>query len=368
MTKNILVVDDSALMRRVLCDIINSDERFQVVAKAADGLEAFDLLSRNQYDAVVLDINMPKMNGLELLRELRKFKITARVLVASTDSLSGAKTTLDALELGALDFIHKPSSAMDCRDEAFRKSMLDMLAVVAGSTLPAFESEEKMQEGRQTLNKMIEVARKSPAKVMPGTKIIALASSTGGPKALQSVIPRLPAELDAPMLIVQHMPKGFTASLAERFDSISAVRVKEAEEGDELQSGTVYIARGGLHMNVVTAPGGKHTIHYSDEPTREGVKPCANYMYESLCESGYDKVICVVMTGMGADGTEGIKCLAKKKKIHVISQDQATCTVYGMPKSIFNAGLSNQVVPLEQIAQEIILNTGMKNTNGNKEL
>ena len=360
MKKNILVVDDSALMRRVLCDIINSDERFEVVARAADGVEALDLLSRNQYDAVVLDINMPKMNGIELLKELKSRKIPARVMIASTDSHEGAKTTLDALELGALDFIHKPMSAVDCREGIFRTNMLEILGAVAGSRIPAFEAEEKVQESRQIISRVVDIARKSSAKVIPGTKVVAIASSTGGPKALQSVVPRLPAELDAPVLIVQHMPKGFTASLAERFDGISAVKVKEAKEGDELQAGTVYIAMGGMHMNVAVSAAGRHTIHYSDEPSREGVKPCANYMYESLCDSRYDKIICVVMTGMGADGTEGIKTLAQRKKVHVISQDQATCTVYGMPKSIYTAGLSNQVVPLEQIAQEIILSTGVK--------
>jgi len=366
MRKNILVVDDSALMRRVLCDIINSDERFQVVAKAADGVEALELLKINKYDAVVLDINMPRMNGIEMLRELKKLRIPARVMIASTDSHEGAKTTLDALELGALDFIHKPMSAVDCREGEFRTNMLDILGAVANSQLPVYEAEEKEQkeqreqESRQILTKVVDFARKSAGRVLPGTKVVAIASSTGGPKALQEIVPRLPAELDAPVLIVQHMPKGFTASLAERFNSISAMTVKEAEEGDELQAGTVYIAMGGKHMNVVTSAAGRHIIHYSDEPSREGVKPCANYMYESLADSRYDKVICVVMTGMGADGTEGIKNLSAKKKIHVISQDRASSTVYGMPKSIYNAGLSDQVVPLEQIAQEIILNTGIK--------
>ena len=360
MKKNILIVDDSALMRRVLCDIINGDERFQVVERAANGVEALDLLRKNQYDAVVLDINMPKMNGLELLKELRKLKIPAKVMIASTDSHEGAKTTLDALALGALDFIHKPVSAVECREGDFRTGMLDILWAVANSKLPANDVEEKAQESMQTLTKMVDLARKSPAKVIPGTKVIAIASSTGGPRALQMVIPRLPAELDAPVLIVQHMPKGFTASFAERFNSVSAVKVKEAQEGDELQAGVVYIAMGGMHMNVATSAAGRHTIHYSDEPYREGVKPCANYMYESLMTSRYDKIVCVVMTGMGSDGTEGIKKLASQKKIHVISQDQASCTVYGMPKSVYNAGLSNQVVALEQIAQEIILNTGMK--------
>ena len=355
--KKILVVDDSALMRRVLCDIIESDDRFRVEDRAVNGVEALDLLSRKTYDAVVLDVNMPQMNGLELLKELQKRKISARVMMASTDTKEGAKTTLDALELGALDFIHKPNNAMDCRTDSFKARMLRILAVVAESKAPSFGRTFTMEE-LKTSKKMVELVSKH-ASAVTGNRIVALASSTGGPKALQSVIPRLPKNLKAPVMIVQHMPAGFTASLAERLDSLSEVHVKEAAEGDVIEAGTVYIAMGGRHMNVSTS-GGRSTVHYTDEPTREGVRPCANYMYESLMNSGYDQVVCVVMTGMGADGTEGIINLKTKKKIHVIAQEASTCAVYGMPKSVVNAGLSDQVVPLDQIAQEIIMNVGVK--------
>jgi len=356
--KKILVVDDSALMRRVLCDIINSDKRFQVVAKATNGLEAFDLLSRNQYDAVVLDVNMPKMNGLELLKELQKYKISAKVMMASTDTREGAQVTLDALELGALDFIHKPHNAIDCREESFREDLLRILAVVAESKPPVFESKEKILADRKTTGKMLEIIKKNTV-VVPGSKVVAIASSTGGPKALQGVVPKLPAQLDAPVLIVQHMPKGFTASFAERLNSISEIAVKEAAEGDELKKGVVYIAKGGSHLNVVMSKSGNYTIHYTDEPNREGVKPCANYMYESLVDSNFDNIVCTVMTGMGADGTEGIRNLKLKKKVHVITQDQESCVVYGMPRSAVLANLADQTVPLDQIAQEIILRVGL---------
>lgn len=356
--KKILVVDDSALMRRVLCDIIDSDTRFHVEDRATNGLEALDLLSRKTYDAVILDVNMPKMNGLELLQEMQKYKISARVLMASTDTREGAKTTMEALELGALDFIHKPDNAVDCRGEDFSKSLLELLGVVADSKLPAFETKAKKQEKVEITNKMITLV-KHHTTAAGGKKIVAIASSTGGPKALQSVIPLLPADLQAPVLIVQHMPTGFTASLAERLNSLSPLTVKEAAEGDVLQIGYVYLSMGGKHLNVVDQ-GGKAVIHYTDEPPREGVKPCANYMYESLVNSSYDEVLCVVMTGMGADGTKGISNLKSSKKIHVIAQEQNSCAVYGMPRSVVNAGLSDQIVPLEHIAQEIILNVGVK--------
>lgn len=193
---------------------------------------------------------------------------------------------------------------------------------------------------------------------MTGKKIVAIASSTGGPKALQVLIPLLPQNLAAPVLIVQHMPAGFTEALAGRLNNLSPLSVKEAAEGDILMSGCAYLARGGRHM-LVSRTGTKHVIRYTDEPPREGVRPCANYMYESLAKSGYEEVVCAVLTGMGADGTAGIKYLADYKKLTVLAQSEETCAVYGMPRSIVLAGLAKKGQSLEQIAQEIIKNVGV---------
>lgn len=190
-------------------------------------------------------------------------------------------------------------------------------------------------------------------------QIVAIASSTGGPKALLNVIPRLPGGLRAPVLIVQHMPVGFTESLAERLDALSELHVKEAEEGEAIKVGTVYIARGGVHMNIVNR-NGTCCVHYTNEPLREGVRPCANYMYESLRGCPYGRVVCVVLTGMGADGMQGILALQKEKKIHTIVQNEKTCAVYGMPKSVVNAGVADQIIPLEDIPREITMNVGVK--------
>ena len=318
-------------------------------------------------------------------------------MMASTDTSEGAQTTLDALDYGALDFIHKPDNASDCRVNIFQKRLLGILELVVNSNLTNLDSVQKQEESLAEVKQAVEfynlekyfpkikqwyngykfeevfltlcleyeikgvLITMSYLDIKEGeSKIVAIASSTGGPKALQAVIPRLPADLKAPVLIVQHMPKGFTASLAERLDALSQLSVVEASEGDVLEVGKVYIARGGMHMNVITRADGQCEIHYSDEPAREGVKPCANYMYESLLNSDFDEITCVVMTGMGCDATAGIKNLATSKQLHVIAQDEASSVVYGMPKSIVNAGLSNQVVPLEQIAREIILNVGVK--------
>ena len=358
--KKILVVDDSALMRRVMCDIINSDERFQVIEQATDGEKAYELLKKNTYDGVVLDVNMPKMDGIQLLQMLQKDKIRARIMMASTDTKEGASVTMEALELGAIDFIEKPANILYLRGNDFKTRFLDILKAVVSSpqtNIPR-ESAVSIKKSEESTRKLVDIVRKT-TPVVHGQKLVAIACSTGGPKALQSVIPRLPAELAAPVLIVQHMPQGFTQSLAERLNSLSKIKVKEAAEGDILENGVVYIARGGKHMNVDTR-GGKCTIRYSDEPPREGVKPCANYMYESLKTSPYSQIVCVVLTGMGADGPKGIVNLETAKKIHVIAQDEATSTVYGMPKRIAAAGLVNQVVGLDDVAQEIIMNVGVK--------
>ncbi len=356
MAKKILIVDDSALIRSVLSGIINGDARFHVEDRAVDGFEALELLKRKTYDAVVLDLNMPRMSGLDLLKTLQKEKIHAKIMIASTDTREGAQITMDCLELGAMDFVHKPDNTTDCRSEAFAKMFLATLTAVAESKAP--DNKIFTADSLKTSGRMSKLAEKHASKIT-GRRIVAVASSTGGPRALQSVIPLLPGNLKAPVVMVQHMPVGFTQSLADRIDKSSELEVKEAAEGDFLKEGCVYLSKGGAHMNIVSR-NGKSMIHYTDEPNREGVKPCANYMFESLADSPFDEVVCVVMTGMGADGTEGIKNLKNSKKVHVIAQDADTCTVYGMPKSIANAGLTDVVVPLGEIAQEIILRVGVR--------
>ncbi len=351
--KKILIVDDSALMRRVFCDIINNDERFEVADRAINGVDALEYLKRKSYDAVVLDIVMPKMDGLELMRQLNRLKIPARIMVVSTYVADGAKITLEALSLGALDFIRKPEGISECCMDPFKEKLLSILEVVTDGKMPPPETGKTVQE-------------KNPADFRgkggetAGEKIVAIATSTGGPRALQAVIPYLPAALDAPVLLVQHMPKGFTGSLAERLNSLSNLEVREAKEGDELQKGTVYVAMGGQHLTIRKARSGRHVVHYTDEPPREGVKPSANYMYESLAESDFQYIVCVVMTGMGADGTAGIRALKKHKNLSVITQSQESCTVYGMPGSVAKAGLSDKDIPLGQIAQEILWCVGVQ--------
>ena len=362
MKKKILVIDDSALMRRVLCDIIGSDDRFEVAGTAHDGEEGIELLKKNTYDAVVMDMVMPKKDGISVLKDLQALHKRVRVLVFSSETTEGAEITMEALELGAIDFVHKPSSIMGTHNEAFARDFLNRLGEVANSRIIAHAAPSALPHGRQSSGEARTarpVAQIAAPKASGGRKIVAIASSTGGPRALQSVIPFLPGNLSTPVLIVQHMPAGFTASLAGRLDQQSRVHVVEAAENMEILPGTVYIAPGGKHMHIVEKRGG-HFVHLADGPHREGVKPCANFMYESLAECGYDTVVCVVMTGMGADGTEGIKNLKTMKNTYVITQEQSTCAVYGMPRAAVTNGLSDEVEPLENLASAITKQVGVK--------
>ncbi|MBQ1871132.1 MAG: chemotaxis-specific protein-glutamate methyltransferase CheB [Lachnospiraceae bacterium] len=381
MKKNIMVVDDSALMRRALCDIINADDSFTVVDMARDGLEAYDKIKANNYDAIVLDINMPRMNGLELLRKLHTEHIDVVVIVASTLTKAGSKETFEALSLGAVDFVTKPENIIEARGGSFTSDLTKVLRAVlkvdtfkaepTTSRPPSTEPKAPVREikipetpkpilNAAQVKRDIEAGVPKVSPVKPGNKLIALACSTGGPKSLQEVIPFLPKGMNAPMVLVQHMPPGFTKSMAERLDEISEVTVKEAEEGDVLKVGHVYVAPGGKHLQIVKKPTGDHVVHLDDSPPIGGLKPCADIMYSSLKGSTFDEIVCVVLTGMGADGTKGITDLNGSKKIFTISQDEVTSVVYGMPRAIRAAGLSNVVVPLQEVASTIIMNVGVR--------
>ena len=383
MGKKFLIIDDSALMRRVMFDIITKNSEYEVVDVASNGMEGLDkIVSRpGYYDLILLDINMPKMNGLEMLEALAKHRVKETVVVVSTVAKEGAKETLKALELGAMDFVTKPENFYEVKGEGFRDNILNLIECVCGqdynkskvytapspAQVPKTTSNVAIPSPRpvvpvigNTSTQEVESTVKGAVNVKPGkSKLVALACSTGGPKSLQQVIPFLPANLDAPVVMVQHMPKGFTESLAARLDGLGEIKVHEAKNGDLVEKGHVYIAPGGMHIRV-EKKGSQHFIRYEDVPPVDGLKPCANIMYRSLLSCDYDEITCVVLTGMGADGTAGIKELAASgQKIHVIGQDKDSCVVYGMPRALAEAGLTNEVVPLNKITQSIIKNVGV---------
>jgi len=370
--KKILIIDDSALMRRVLSDIINSDERFIVCDVASNGLEAYDkiILNPKLYDVILLDINMPKMNGIEFMEEINRLKLKLTVIVVSTIAVEGAAETIRLLELGAFDFVTKPNSFAEAKENTFQDNVLACLACAAGFSGMDVRSRKKHEVPRLPNPKGNEttpvISVKDKVKRTPhsavgreASKLIALACSTGGPKALQQVVPRLPKNLDAPMIIVQHMPAGFTGTLANRLNDLSEIKVKEAADGDRLEKGTVYVAKGGFQLRV-SKRGNDYVLSVTDEPARNALRPCADILYESLLESDYDDITCVVLTGMGKDGTVGIKQLNDKRNIYVIGQEASTCTVYGMPRSLYESGLADVMLPLEEVADAIIKNVGVR--------
>ena len=383
MGRKFLIIDDSALMRRVISDIIKQNSEYEVLDIAVNGVEGLDKMVAHPryYDLVVLDINMPKMNGIEVLEMLQKNHMKEAVVVVSTLAKEGAKETIQALELGALDFVTKPENFYEVKGEDFKTKIVNMIEMVTGKDLNRnrLSDDGGKAGGMGRLKNVMEVQRQS--RVEPDIKaaalsaeataaasvglkrgkdkLVAIACSTGGPKSLQSVIPLLPANLDAGVVLVQHMPKGFTASLAQRLNMLSKVEVSEAVDGEVIKKGHVYIAPGGIHIKVCKE-GTNHVIRLDSSPAVDGLRPCANIMYESLKETSYDEITCVVLTGMGADGTKGIKSLSDAhKNLHVIGQDADSCVVYGMPRAIADAGLVNEVRSLDNIAESIIKNVGV---------
>lgn len=378
--KKVLVIDDSALMRRVMSDIISNTNEYIVAYTASNGIEGLRIIEeKKDIVAIFCDINMPKMNGLELLKVIKDKGIETPFIIFSAQG--DATDTFTALELGAMEFIKKPNRIFV--DVEFREKVNKALFIASsindrdgvdatyknhGKNASKHEkASDNQSNDSKTLrpsNSTAIAVNKSEITVedyskLKTRKLIALCCSTGGPKALQGVIPKLPKNLAAPMLVVQHMPAGFTDTMARRLDELSQIKVKEAAEGDVLKCGEVYIAKGGTHL-AVKEERGKISIYFDDTPAIGGLKPCGNIMYSSICNLFYyDEIVCVVLTGMGADGTKGISELAGHKKIHVIAQDEKSSTVYGMPKAIYESGLTDVVCDLDKIAEEIIKKVGV---------
>ena len=380
--KKVLVVDDSALMRRVLSDIINKDEEFHTEHSARDGLEALKLMEQNDFDAIVLDIIMPRMNGIDFLKEVNERGYTAKIIIVSTIARKGAGETIEALELGAFDFVTKPGNLREAKSGEFAAKVLSRLYLAMGMEWNNILSRE-IEAPEQILRRMrqsdagviqehsehLETTEYKPEKRFPRSsmvnvnasgKLVALACSTGGTKALQQVIPKLPENLDAAVVLVQHMPVGFTASLSARLDEMSEIRVREAQDGEVLQKGTVYIAKGGSQMRVIEKNRHEFVLSVREEGARNGLKPCADILYESLRESSFEDITCVIMTGMGADGTKGILQLKETNKIYVIAQNAESSTVYGMPKAIAESGAVDEIKDLDLIADAIIKHVGVR--------
>lgn len=365
MKKKVLVVDDSALMRRVISDIINADDQLTVANTANNGELALDLLLHgNQYDILLVDINMPKMDGVQFLKELHKNRIRIPTLVVSSIADQSTKETIEALELGAFDFVKKPKGPVGQAFNDFQNNILMRVYLACGMGTYRGTAKKTVEPEKKSKSVQRPLPKKEKLKVLPpvsrmGEKLVVIASSTGGPKALQSVIPLFPENFPYPVVVVQHMPEGFTASLAERLNNMSQLTVKEAEDGEPLKRGTVYIAKGGRQCELIQKEPGKYWISENSKPARGGLRPCADIFFESLVNTSFDEIICAVLTGMGSDGSKGISLIKECKKVKVVAQNEDTCVVYGMPRAAKSAGVVDAMVPLEDVAGTMLKKIGV---------
>ncbi len=336
----VMVVDDSAFMRMILKDIIDSQPDMKVIAVAKDGFEAVELAVKHRPDVITMDVEMPRLNGIEALKLIMK-KAPTRVIMVSSLTEEGAEITLQALELGAVDFLAKPAGSISM---TFRQ--------VAGTLIEkirsAMEADIRMLTARRVKPSVVKF-KKSP--VVSG-KIVVIGSSTGGPRSLDMVIPALPRDFPAPVIVVQHMPPGFTKSLAARLDKISNLNVKEAQEGDVLSPGWVYVAPGDFHLGA-KANGKRVSLYLDKSPKINNVRPAVDFTLDKIAEIYRDKTIAVILTGMGKDGTKG----AFKVKFYrgvVIAESKETCVVFGMPKSVIEEGYADYILPAYDIPKKLV--------------
>ncbi len=354
-TIKVLVVDDSAFMRRVISDIIKGDPRCETIGTAVNGKEALEKIKELKPDVISLDIQMPVMDGLTMLKQLNTVQPTP-VVMMSTLTKDGAKETIEALELGAFDFVAKPRNIYKVDTEEIRLELIEKLVLAAEAgekSSRKFKPSIARAMGQSPMTPSRSRSERSHVSTGKVSKLVAIGTSTGGPRALQYVLPYLPGDLDAGIVIVQHMLPGFTKPLSERLNQLSDINVKEAEDGDRIDRGWAYIAPGDKHLTVKERSDGTMYIELSDDEPVGGHKPAVNVMMSSIAKIRQKKLIGVIMTGMGADGTKGLKELRSKRDIHVIAQDEASCVVYGMPKALVESGITDEIVSLNKISEAI---------------
>ena len=350
---SVLVVDDSAFMRKLISDFLSEHEQIHVVGTARNGADALKKIEELNPDIVTLDVEMPVMNGIEALKLIME-KCPRPVIMLSSTTKDGAENTILSLQYGALDFIPKPSGSISLDLYKIKEELKSKVIVAKTVNLNKVD--------KQILQKTIRYSKIDSKidrnsvwfdKNNPGQSIVCIGTSTGGPRALQQVLTKLPSDINAPIFIVQHMPPGFTQSLANRLHTISAIEVKEAIDGEVVKNGTAYIAPGGSHMKVVKI-GAALTIKIDQSDIRNGHRPSVDVMFESVSELKDYRKIAVIMTGMGSDGSEGLIKMKSHGFVKAISESEATSVVYGMPKSAAATNLVDRVANVDDIADTIL--------------
>ncbi|KPN13448.1 chemotaxis protein CheY [Bacillus australimaris] len=346
----VLVVDDSAFMRKLISDFLSAEQEIEVVGTARNGEDALKRIKELNPDVVTLDVEMPVLNGTEALKQILAEHDLA-VIMVSSQTKQGKDLTIHCLELGAFDFVTKPSGSISLDLHKVRGQIVER--VLAAGMSRKRKKEQVSPKPVMKPPSPVPVPRVQAGKSGLLRKIISIGTSTGGPRALQRVVTKLPKDIEAPILIVQHMPAGFTASLATRLDHLSQITIKEAQDGDIAKNGVAYIAPGGMNMSLHDQ-GTSLVIRLSPEDTESRHKPSVNYLFESISSiKGYEK-IAVIMTGMGSDGTEGVKKMVASGHTKVIAEKEESCVVFGMPKSVINAGLAHETRHVDDIAHAII--------------
>ena len=375
----VLIVDDSAVMRKIIASALQKDPAIEVVGFAANGLQAIDAIKTYSPDVMTLDIEMPEMDGLTALREIRKTNKYLPIIMFSSLTHKGAQAAVMALTAGASDYVGKPATSAGSIDGAFKVLETELIPKIIGLAkrvksrqarginspdvkLPSLAPITSVSSVAKLIKPMPIEAR-SGLSVIPVKPVqaVCIGVSTGGPMALMQVFSQISAPLSVPIFIVQHMPPSFTALLAARLSTAGVVTVKEAEEGEIAVAGTAYIAPGGFHMTLEKS-GTKTIIHLNTEPPENSCRPAVDVLFRSAVEVYGGGLLAVILTGMGYDGLKGCQIMATKGG-QIIAQDEATSVVWGMPGAVVQAGLAHAVLPIEKMAEEIVFRS-RKMTSG----
>lgn len=356
---NVLVVDDSAFMRKLISDFLSENSLIKVIGTARNGEDGLKKVRELKPDVVTMDVEMPLLNGLDALKQIMEEQPVPVIMLSSTTK-EGAENTVIAMENGAFDFIAKPSGAISLDLHKIKEELVNkvILASKIGrkqliNLAPNRNFSTKYKERYSKIE-----PRDPPILVNSKPdhylkKIICIGTSTGGPRALQKVLTKLPSNIDAEILIVQHMPAGFTKSLADRLNSLCNISVKEAIDGETVEKGTAYIAPGGLHLKVRQS-GRDLIIQLDKSEARSGHRPSVDVLFESVSEINEYKKIAVIMTGMGSDGTKGLITMKKSGAVTAIAESQETSIVFGMPKAAISTRLVDEIQDVEKIADCIM--------------
>ncbi|CNI14258.1 MULTISPECIES: chemotaxis response regulator protein-glutamate methylesterase [Yersinia] len=335
----VLCVDDSALIRSIMSDIVNQQPDMEMVATAPDPIIARDLIKRFNPDVLTLDVEMPRMDGLDFLERLMRLRPMPVIMVSSLTG-KGSEITLSALEIGAVDFVTKPQMGL-------KDGMMQYVEIIAEKIRMASKVQVKRSDRQAHAPKTLSIP------LVGSEKIIAIGSSTGGTEALRQVL--IPMPLTCPgIVIAQHMPPGFTRSFAARLNTLCQIAVKEGEDGDRVLPGHAYIAPGDLHMELIRS-GANYHIKLNKLPPVNRHRPSVDVLFRSVAKSAGKNAVGAILTGMGSDGAQGLLEM-RKAGAHTLAQSEKSCVVFGMPREAITAGAACEVVDLEDISQHILSN------------